>query len=210
VSLSHKFAKRSRDGIFRNERTRSIPLDPKLMFWGVSNRFVTPRKSMQNWPNWCHYRTNSLKKVASEFYATNAPDPLHLTQNTSFGVFRTVSFLPESRCKTGHYRTSLLNKVASEFLTTNAPDPLHWTQNSCFGPFRPFRYCTKVDAKLAELAPLTHKFAKHSRVGLFRNERTRSTPLDPKLMFWGLSDRFVTAESRCKTGRTGAIITQVR
>jgi hypothetical protein len=26
--------------------------------------------------------------------------------------------------------------------------------------FGPFRYCTKVDAKLAELEPLTHKFAK--------------------------------------------------
>jgi hypothetical protein len=28
------------------------------------------------------------------------------------------------------------------------------------GHFDPFRYCTKVDAKLAELVPLTHKFAK--------------------------------------------------
>jgi hypothetical protein len=28
------------------------------------------------------------------------------------------------------------------------------------GHFGPFRYCTKVDAKLAELVPLTHKFAK--------------------------------------------------
>jgi hypothetical protein len=51
----------------------------------------------------------------------------------------------------------------------------------------------KVDAKLAELAPFTHKFAKRSYVGKFRNERTLSTPLDPKLMFWGISDRFVTA-----------------
>jgi hypothetical protein len=28
------------------------------------------------------------------------------------------------------------------------------------GPFGPFRYSTKVDKKLAELVPLTHKFAK--------------------------------------------------
>jgi hypothetical protein len=40
------------------------------------------------------------------------------------------------------------------------------------GRFRPFRYCTKVDAKLAEMAPLTHKFAKGSCVGIFGNERT--------------------------------------
>jgi hypothetical protein len=59
----------------------------------------------------------------------------------------------------------------------------------CFGPFR---YCTKVDAKLAELAPLTHKFVKRSCVRTFHNERTRSTPLDPKLMFWRVSDRFIT------------------
>jgi hypothetical protein len=51
----------------------------------------------------------------------------------------------------------------------------------------------KVDAKLTELVPLTQKFPKQSPVGIFRNERTRSTPLDPKLMFSGISDGFVTA-----------------
>jgi hypothetical protein len=51
--------------------------------------------------------------------------------------------------------------------------------------FGPFRYCKKVDEKLAELAPLTRKFAKQTRVRIFRNEHTRSTPLDPKLMLWG-------------------------
>jgi hypothetical protein len=51
----------------------------------------------------------------------------------------------------------------------------------------------KADAKLAVLVPLTQKFAKQSRVGIFRNERTRPTPLDPKLMFCVVSDRLVTA-----------------
>jgi hypothetical protein len=60
------------------------------------------------------------------------------------------------------------------------------------GRFGPFRYCTKVDAKLAELVPLLHMCAKRSRIGIFRNERTRSTPFDPKLMFWDVSDRFIT------------------
>jgi hypothetical protein len=60
----------------------------------------------------------------------------------------------------------------------------------CFGPFH---YCTKVDAKLAKLVALSHKFAKQSRVKIFRNERTRSNPFDQKLMFCGVSDRFVTA-----------------
>jgi hypothetical protein len=61
------------------------------------------------------------------------------------------------------------------------------------GRFGPFRYSTKVDVKLAELVPLSHKFVKQIRVGIFRNERTRSTPFDSKLMFWGISDGFFTA-----------------
>jgi hypothetical protein len=81
-----------------------------------------------------------------------------------------------------------LNKVASKIFKMNAPDPLHWTQNSCF------RYCTKVDAKLVELVPLMHKFAKQSGIWIFRNERTRSILLDPKLMFLDVSDHFVTAQ----------------
>jgi hypothetical protein len=68
----------------------------------------------------------------------------------------------------------------------------------------------KVDAKLAELAPLTQKFAKQSRVGIFGNERTRSIPLDPKLMFWMFRTVSLLPESRCKTGQTGAINAQVR
>jgi hypothetical protein len=53
------------------------------------------------------------------------------------------------------------------------------------GRLGPFRYCKKVDANLAELVPLSHKFAKQCREGIFRNERTRSTPFDPKLIFLG-------------------------
>ena len=55
------------------------------------------------------------------------------------------------------------------------------------------------------------KFVPRSRVGIFRNERTRSTPLDPKLMFWCVSyylGMFGTVwlpyETRCKTCRTSA------
>jgi hypothetical protein len=99
--LTYKFAKHTRVGFFRNERTRSTLFQPKLMFWGVSDCFVTARKSMQNWSNWSHYRTSSLNEVATEFFATNAPNPLHWTPNSCFGAFRTVSLLHESRCKTG-------------------------------------------------------------------------------------------------------------
>ena len=87
--LVQKFVPQSRVGIFRNEGTRSIPLDPKLMF---------------------------------------------------FFAFRTI-----------------------------------WVHLGQFGSV------TKLGAKRAELVQM---FMPRSRVGIFRNECTRSTPLDPKLMIW--------------------------
>ena len=115
AELVQKFVPQSRIGIFRNECTRSTPLDPKLMVSCVS-----------------YYR----------------------------GVFRTVWLPYETRCKMG--RTSA-------------------------------------------------KFVPRSRVGIFRNDRTRSTPLDPKLTFWCISYYWASFgtvwlpyETRCKMGRTSA------
>ena len=48
----------------------------------------------------------------------------------------------------------------------------------------PFGCLPTLGAKRAELV---HKFVPRSRVGIFRNERTRSNPLDPKLTFWCIS-----------------------
>ena len=116
AELVQKFVPRNHVGIFPNERTRSTPLDPKLMFWFV----------------------------------------LHTI----------------------------------------------WVHSGLFGCL------TKLGAKQAELV---QKFVARSRVGIFRNERTRSVPLDPKLLFWCISCNFgalgtvwLSYETRCKTGRTGA------
>ena len=64
----------------------------------------------------------------------------------------------------------------------NTPDWPRWDLNSCFGAFRtiwvhlvPFGCLTKLGAKQAKLG---QKFVPRSRVGIFCNERTRSTPLD--------------------------------
>ena len=122
AKLVQKFVPRSRVGIFRNERTLSAPLDPKLTFWCVS------------------------------YY---------------LGAFGTVSLPYETRCKTG--RTS-----------------------------------AKVRAS-------------KSRRNLFCNEHTRSTPLDPKLTFWCVSDYlgafgtvWLPYETRCKTGQTSAKVRATR
>ena len=48
----------------------------------------------------------------------------------------------------------------------------------------PFGCLTKLGAKRAELV---QKFVPPSRVQIFRNKRTRSTPFDPKLTFWCIS-----------------------
>jgi hypothetical protein len=140
---------------------------------------------------------SSLNKVESKFFATNPPNPLHLTKNPCFAVFRTISLVHESRCKTG--RTGAINakvrKTKSRWNFSQRTHPIHsiGPKTQVLRRFGPFRYCTEVDAKLAKLLPLAHEFAEQSRVRIFRNELTRSTPLDPKLMFWGVSDRFVTA-----------------
>jgi hypothetical protein len=105
--LTHKFTKWSCVGIFRYERTWSTPLDPKLMFWGIQDRFFTSLKSMQNCSNGCYQRTSSLYEVTSENFATNASDLLYWTQNSCFQAFRNVSLLHESRWKTG--RTGAVN-----------------------------------------------------------------------------------------------------
>ena len=115
AELVQKFVPRSRIGMFRDEGTRSTPLDPKLTFWRVS-----------------HY----------------------------LGAFGTGWLPYETRCKTG--RTS------------------------------------------AKVVPRSH-------IGIFHDEGTRSTPLDPKLTFWcisyylgALGTVWLPYETRCKTGRTSA------
>ena len=72
----------------------------------------------------------------------------------------------------------------------------------------PFGCLTKLGAKRAEVL---QKFVPRSRVGMFRNKRTRSTPLDSKLTFLCILyylGAFGTVglpyETRCKTGRTSA------
>jgi len=74
--------------------------------------------------------------------------------------------------------------------------------------FGPFGCLMKLGEKRAELV---QKFVPRSRVGTFCNELTRSTPLDPKLMFWCVLYYFIAFgtvwlryETRCKTGRTSA------
>ena len=80
----------------------------------------------------------------------------------------------------------------------------------------PFRYCTKLAAKRAKLVQLMQKFVPRCLVRIFHNELSRSTPLDPNLMFWCVSfclGAFGTVlllhETCYKTRQTGAINAKV-
>ena len=72
----------------------------------------------------------------------------------------------------------------------------------------PFGCFTKLGAKRAELV---QKFVPRSRIGIFRDKGTQSTPLDPKLTFWcisyylgALGTVWLPDKTRCKTVRTSA------
>ena len=119
----------------------------------------------------------------------------------------------ETRGKTCRTSSKVCHKVALEIFTTKAPDPPHLSLKSCFGAFQtiwvhlePLGCLTKLGAKRVELV---QKIVLRSRVRIFRNKQTRSTPLDPKLMFWCVSYRLgalgivrLPYETRCKSGRT--------
>ena len=116
---------------------------------------------------------------------------------------------------------SSCHEVASEFFATNAPEPPHWTLNICFCAICTilvhlglFGCLTKLGAKRAELV---QKSMQRSRVGIFHTERTRSTPLDPKLPFWCVSyylGAFGTVwlpyKTRCKTDRASAKVSATK
>ena len=109
-----------------------------------------------------------------------------------FGASETVWLLYKTRSETG--RTSA--KVTATKSRRNFSQRTHpnhpispytdilvrfhtiWVHSGQFGCL------LKLGAKRAELV---QKFVPRTCVGIFRNERSRSTPLDPKLMFWCVS-----------------------
>jgi hypothetical protein len=201
-SLMHMFVEWSRVGIFCNERTRSTPLDPKLMFSGVSNCFVTSRTLAQNGPNQSLIPKFVERSRIGIF--RKEWNPIHpiASQTHIFGCF-------------GPFRYCLKFGAKWSELVINAQirgTKPHWNfsqwthgihpigpQTHVLGHFGPFRCYTNFGAKRAQLVPLMHKF-EWTRIGNFR---TRSTPLDPKLMFLGVSEHCVTPRTvvRKRTNR---------
>ena len=131
---------RSRFEIFRNERTRSTPLHPKVMFWRVlyylgafgtvwlfyETRCKTGRTSAK-------VRNRKSRQIFAQrthLFHPIGPQTHVLAHFILFGCIWDNCLPYETRCKMGRTSAkSSCHEVASEFFTTNAPDPPHWTLN---------------------------------------------------------------------------------
>ena len=134
AELVQKFVPRSRIGIFRNERTQSTPLDPKLLSFGCLTKLGAKRAELvQKFVPRSRIRIFCYERTR---FSHLDPKLMFWCFSYYLGAIGTVWMPYETRCKTG--RTS------------------------------------------AKVVP-------RSRVGIFRNERSRSTPLDPQLTFWCVS-----------------------
>ena len=167
---------------------------------------------------WAELVQRSCHEVASEFFATNAPDPPHGTLNCRFGPFRTIwvhSELFGCLTKLGAKRAELVQKFVPQrrvgIFRNESPrsiplDPklMFWSVSYYLGTFGtvclPYETRCKTGRKV-------QKFVPRNRVRIFRNERTRFSHLDPKLMFWCVSyylgaigTVWLPYENRCKTG----------
>jgi len=120
------------------------------------------------------------------------------------GAFGTVWLPYETRCKIG--RTSAkVRPTKSRRNFSQQKHPIHpigpiWVHSG------PFDCLKKLGAKRAELV---QKFVPRHRVGIFRNESTRTTPLDRKMTLWcvlyylgAFGTVWMPYETRCKTGQT--------
>ena len=130
-------------------------------------------------------------------------------------AFGTVWLPYKTRCKTGRSGAKVrAMKLCRKFSQQTHPiHPIGPIPHVSFvsnylGAFGTACCVTTLSSKRAKLV---QKFVPRSRVGIFHNERTRSTPWDSKLMFWCVLyylDAFGTVwlpyKTQCKSGRTCA------
>ena len=133
-----------------------------------------------------------------------------------FGEFGTVWLPYETWCKTGRTNAKVRATMSHQNFSQRT-NPIHpfgpqsdiLVSFVLFGCIRDRLVASRNSVQKWD--DLVHKFVPRSRVGIFRNERTRSTALDPKLPFWCVSyylGAFRTLwfphETQYKTGQTSA------
>ena len=219
-----KFVKRSRIGIFRNKHTRSTPLDPKLRFW------VFRTICVHSGPFGCLTKLGAKWTELVQKFLPRSRIGIFHNERTQFtpldskmtfwcvlyylGAFGTVWLLTKLGAKWAEVVQKFVPRsrvgiIGNERTRSTPLDPkLTFRCVSYNLDLRPFGCLPTLGAKRPELV---QKFVPQSCVRIFRNERTRSTPLDPKLTFWCISyylgafgTIWLPYETRCKTGRTSA------
>jgi hypothetical protein len=167
-----------------------------VLFRFIRDRLVALRNSVQNRPS---YRKSSccVGIFRNESTQSTSLDPNLMFWCVSYylGAFGTVWLPYETRCKTVRssvkVRNTKLRRNFSHERTQSTPcDPklMFWCVRTVCAHSGPFGCLTKLGKKRAELV---QKFVPRSRVGIFCNERTRSTPMDPKLTFWSVGTIWV-------------------
>ena len=153
-----------------------------------------------------------------EFFATNIPDPHHWTLNSFFGAFLSVwvHLEPFHNCTKLGAKWANLVQLMQEFVpqslirisrngrsrsTQLDPKLMFSCVSFCLGAFGTIMLLHKLDAKHSKLVQLMQKFVPRCLIRNFRNECSRSTPLDPKLMFWGVPFLFGCIWNRFATAR---------
>ena len=141
-----------------------------------------------------------LVRIFHNEHSQSTPlDPKLIFWCVSFclGAFGTVSLLHETRCKWAKLVQLMQEFVPQSLVRISGDRRSRSTQFdpklmfSCvsfrLGAFGTIMLLHKLDAKRAKLAQLKPKFVSRCLVRNFRNDRSQSTPLVPKLMFWCVS-----------------------
>jgi len=113
------------------------------------------------------------------------------------GAFETILLFHETRCKWANLVQLMQEFVPKRLVRISRNRRTRSTQLnpnirfSCvsfhLGAFGTIMLLRKLDAKRAKLVQLMQKFVPRCLVRNFDNERSRSTPLESKLMFWCVS-----------------------
>ena len=210
----------------------STPLNPKLMFHSVLYYFcafgtvrLRYKTQCENGPNCCQ-KFVPRSRVGIFRNERNRSTPLDcklLFRCVLYylDAFRTIWLLYKTRRKRG-WSGAKVRAMMSGRNFSQGTHPIHPLDSKLM--FRCVSYyffafetvCCVTTLRSIRAKPV-QKFVPRSRVGIFRNERTRSTPLAPKLTFWCILyylGRFGTVwlpyETGCKTGRTSAKVRATR
>jgi hypothetical protein len=171
-----------------------------IVFRCIWDCFITAVKLGAKRLNWCIKSKSSCDEVTSQFFATSAPKPAHMTLNSYFGAFHSVWVhlgLFRYDSKLGTKRTELVQLmqklmpwshigiICNKCTRFTALDPklMFWCVSLCLGAFWIIFLVKETRCKTCGTGTFNAKVHATKLPWNFCNKHTRCTPLDPKLMF---------------------------